>query len=132
VAAASQALKESGESSLSAALVPYRRARNLTQDITSKDAAPHSVKPDLFKEDAEQQLLLALTELEKKCGEWLSAGRFSDYFRGLAALGAPLAVFFEKVLVNAEDPAIKANRIALLFKVRGLYEQAADFSKVQV
>jgi len=132
VAAASQALKETGEASLSAALVPYRRARNLTQDISASQVSNYGVRPELFKEDAEQHLLRALNDLEKKCEEWLSAGRFSDYFRGLAALGAPLAVFFEKVLVNAEDPAVKSNRIALLLKVRGLYEQAADFSKVQV
>jgi len=46
----------------------------------------------------------------------------------LAALRAPVDAFFEEVLVNADDSAVRANRYALLAKLRGLFLGVADIS----
>ncbi len=132
VAAASAALRERGDSSLTAALIPYRRSRNLTQAFSPADEAAMRVDIKLFREDAELGAYHAIEDLESKCPVWLSKGQYAEYFAALAALGEPLAIFFDKVLVNAPEADLKANRLALLLRVRGLYEQVADFSRVQV
>ena len=95
------------------------------------DGGSLRVDTRLFREDAELMAFRAVEDLEAKCSVWLSKGEYAEYFAALAALGAPLAVFFEKVLVNAPEENLKLNRLALLLRVRGLYEQVADFSKVQ-
>jgi glycyl-tRNA synthetase beta subunit len=50
----------------------------------------------------------------------------------LAELRHPMAKFFDSVLVNAPDALVKQNRLALLLRVRQLYDSVADFSLVQV
>jgi len=56
-----------------------------------------------------------------------------DYFAAMRALGAlrePVDSFFEDVLVNDEDQAVRANRLALLARIRTATGQVADFSKI--
>jgi glycyl-tRNA synthetase beta chain len=48
----------------------------------------------------------------------------------LATLRAPVDAFFEDVLVNDEDEAIRANRLALLTRIRAATQTVADFSKI--
>ena len=48
----------------------------------------------------------------------------------LSSLAAPLAAFFDKVMVNADDEKIRANRFALLAELRALLNQVADISKL--
>ena len=50
--------------------------------------------------------------------------------RALAVLRAPIDAFFDTVMVNAEDEAVRANRLALLARIRGATGQVADFSKI--
>ena len=50
----------------------------------------------------------------------------------LASLKTPIDAFFNGVMVMAEDAAIRRNRLALLVRVRNLFRQYADFSKIQV
>ncbi len=48
----------------------------------------------------------------------------------LSALREPVDSFFERVLVNDEDQAVRANRLALLARIRAATDQVADFSKI--
>jgi glycyl-tRNA synthetase beta chain len=50
--------------------------------------------------------------------------------QALAALRRPVDAFFEAVLVNDEDSFVRANRLALLARIRGATGQMADFSKI--
>jgi glycyl-tRNA synthetase beta chain len=50
--------------------------------------------------------------------------------RAMAGLRGPVDAFFEAVLVNAEDKAIRANRLALLATLRRVTAQIADFSRI--
>ena len=60
----------------------------------------------------------------------LAAEDFAAAMRALAALRGPVDAFFNKVLVNSENPAERANRLRLLGQVRRLMDQVADFSQV--
>ena len=55
---------------------------------------------------------------------------FETAMQHLAALRAPIDNFFEQVLVNADDAAIRANRLALLARIRAATAAVADFSKI--
>jgi glycyl-tRNA synthetase beta chain len=50
--------------------------------------------------------------------------------RALSALRGPVDAFFDEVLVNAEDAAVRANRLALLSRIREATGRVADFSKI--
>ncbi|ECF7008188.1 glycine--tRNA ligase subunit beta, partial [Salmonella enterica subsp. enterica] len=62
-------------------------------------------------------------------------GNYANYtqiLQSLATLQQPLDDFFEQVMVNSEDANLKANRLALLKKVRGLFLTVADISELQL
>ena len=132
VSAASECLKQnSGEDSLAFALIPYRRSKNLTQELSS-DVTKQSLKSDLFNSQVEKNLYQKLVETELNVGKMLSTGDYVGAFKGLSLLGRPMAEFFEGVMVNDDNADIKNNRLALLLRVRSLYESVADFSLIQV
>jgi glycyl-tRNA synthetase beta chain len=89
-----------------------------------------AVDPALLKEDAEKSLYDAVNQAEKKAGEAIQAEDFSAAMRALSALREPVDTFFEKVLVNDEDVAVRANRLALLSRIRAATGSVADFSKI--
>ncbi|WP_324710903.1 glycine--tRNA ligase subunit beta [Pseudomonas citronellolis] len=89
---------------------------------------PQSVNAGLLNEAAEKALGSAVAAAE---GEVAPLARARDYrtaLARLAALRAPVDAFFEEVLVNADDSAVRANRYALLAKLRGLFLGVADIS----
>ncbi|MFO0120645.1 MAG: DALR anticodon-binding domain-containing protein, partial [Burkholderiales bacterium] len=58
------------------------------------------------------------------------AQNYAGALQALAALRTPVDSFFDDVMVNAEDPALRANRIALLARVHALMNQIADLSRL--
>ena len=73
-------------------------------------------------------LFQALAEAERAAVPLLATEDFAGCMGALAALRAPVDAFFEAVLVNAEDPRVRANRYALLARLRGLFLGVADIS----
>jgi glycyl-tRNA synthetase beta chain len=61
----------------------------------------------------------------------LSEERYADALHALAGLRTPLDAFFDHVIVNAEDPEIRANRLRLLCALRQELCRVADLSKVE-
>ena len=57
-------------------------------------------------------------------------GDYSESLQTLAALRAPVDAFFDDVMVNADDPALRANRLGLLAKLHAAMNQVADISKL--
>lgn len=123
------ALSKQGEGSFVEAILPYKRSRNLTQQLHSHGV---EVKPGLFVAKEESQLFESVCDIEKRIKDRLSEGDYSGYIEALTDIGKPLAKFFDSVMVNDPDESLKANRLALLMHIRGLYEHVADFSLVQV
>ena len=57
-------------------------------------------------------------------------GDYTASLQALAALKAPVDDFFDKVMVNADDPALRANRLALLGQLHAAMNRVADLSKL--
>ncbi|MGI3128999.1 glycine--tRNA ligase subunit beta [Halopseudomonas pachastrellae] len=82
----------------------------------------------LLQESAEQALASAVAAAEQAVAPLAAQRQYQPTLERLAALREPVDAFFEQVLVNADDPAVKANRYALLARLRGLFLGVADIS----
>ena len=72
----------------------------------------------------------AVNQAEREAGEAIQNEDFSGAMLALSVLREPVDSFFEHVLVNDEDLAVRANRLALLARIRAATGQVADFSKI--
>jgi glycyl-tRNA synthetase beta subunit len=90
------------------------------------------VNSALLQESEEKALFQELVNSEAICRDLLQRNDCQRYLGVLADLRNPMARFFDSVLVNAPDEALKQNRLAILLRVRQLYDTVADFSLVQV
>ena len=99
--------------------VAFKRARNILGD-----GAPTATNPELFAEPAERRLHAAVEGLARKNGD------YQVRLRALATLREPVDRFFDDVLVMAEDPKLRANRLGLLGRTLSLFYRIADISKL--
>ncbi|TIO07122.1 MAG: glycine--tRNA ligase subunit beta [Mesorhizobium sp.] len=112
-------------------LAGTKRAANiLAAEEKKKTTIAERVEPALFREDAEKALFAAVNQAEKEAGEAIHNEDFSAAMLALSVLREPVDSFFEQVLVNDEDQAVRANRLALLARIRTATDQVADFSKI--
>ncbi|TPI73355.1 glycine--tRNA ligase subunit beta [Mesorhizobium sp. B2-8-9] len=112
-------------------LAGTKRAANiLAAEEKKKTAIAETVEPALFREDAEKKLYAAVNQAEKEAGQAIQNEDFSAAMLALSVLREPVDSFFERVLVNDEDQAVRANRLALLARIRAATDQVADFSKI--
>ncbi len=112
-------------------LAGYKRAANILAAEEKKGTSvADSVSPGLMEGPEEKALLAAVESAEATARTAVEAEDFEGAMAALAALRGPLDAFFDKVLVNAEDPAIRANRLALLARIRAATALVADFSKI--
>jgi len=88
------------------------------------------VADELLKLDAEKALWAAVQTASKEASEAIGKEDFRSAMEALSRLRAPVDKFFEDVLVNDEDAAIRANRLALLKAIREATGTVADFSKI--
>ncbi|SMC92238.1 glycine--tRNA ligase subunit beta [Rhizobium sp. RU36D] len=88
------------------------------------------VSPELLTLDAEKALYAAVTEATKAAADAVAGEDFRSAMQALSKLRGPVDKFFEDVLVNDEDAAIRANRLALLKAIREATATVADFSKI--
>ena len=93
-------------------------------------AAAVEVDPARLVEPAERELQAALAEVSARTGELHAAGSHTEALQALAALKAPVDAFFDGVMVNADDPALRANRLALLARLHAAMNRIADLSKL--
>ncbi|CAN7653700.1 glycine--tRNA ligase subunit beta [Mesorhizobium sp. LjRoot246] len=112
-------------------LAGTKRAANiLAAEEKKKTAVAETVVPALFREDTEKSLFAAVNQAEKQAGEAVQNDDFSGALLALSVLREPVDSFFEHVLVNDEDVSVRANRLALLARIRAATNQVADFSKI--
>jgi glycyl-tRNA synthetase beta chain len=112
-------------------LAAYKRAANILR-IEDKKDGPHRGEVDegLLCDTAERALQEAL-QRASAAEDLLRCEEFSGAMACLAALRAPLDAFFDEVTVNAGDPALRLNRLSLLYAVRSAIDRVADFSQVE-
>lgn len=90
------------------------------------------VNEALLVEQAEKDLYAALQTVAPKAQQQFESGDYTASLQTLAALRAPVDAFFEHVMVNAEDAALKANRLGLLATLHGAMNRVADLAKLAV
>jgi glycyl-tRNA synthetase beta chain len=82
----------------------------------------------LLGESAEKSLCTAIDELTADVGDAVKRREYRKALSRLATLRPAVDQFFDGVMVNAEDPALRRNRLALLAQLRGLFTRIADLS----
>ncbi len=92
--------------------------------LQEHDALPYTPEP------AEAALITALDAAEPRAAQAVADERFEGAMAALPTLRAPIDAFFDSVTVNDPDPAKRANRLALLARVRDAVHNVADFSKI--
>jgi glycyl-tRNA synthetase beta chain len=88
------------------------------------------VNTALFKETAETALYIALSAITPKANTAFERGDYTASLQELAKLKEPVDAFFDNVMVNVEDAALRANRLALLAQLHTAMNRVADISKL--
>jgi len=88
------------------------------------------VDPALLKESAESALYAALTDAAAKAVSAFEQGDYTGSLQALAVLKTPVDAFFDDVMVNAEDAALRANRLGLLASLHLAMNRVADLSRL--
>ncbi|WP_341521938.1 glycine--tRNA ligase subunit beta [Pseudomonas sp. G.S.17] len=103
-----------------------KRVSNLLSKAEGKIA--QTVEPKYFDNAHEFSLYSAIQQADQAVAPMAAARQYSETLARLAALREPVDAFFEAVVVNAEDASVRANRYALLARLRGLFLGVADIS----
>ncbi len=106
-----------------------KRIGNILRKVEGE--LPEKVDPNRFTDDAEKTLFEAFIALEADVKAAIDAGDYTDALERLATLREPVDRFFDEVMVMAEDPALRENRLALLNHLHRLFLQVADIAKLQ-
>jgi glycyl-tRNA synthetase beta chain len=108
--------------------VAFKRAANLQEKA---QGAGTRVDPALLREAAEQALDAELARVEGEAAAARTARDYPALLRAVATIEPAVDRFFADVLVMAEEPALKENRLALVRRVAALFAGVADFRKIQ-
>lgn len=98
--------------------------------LKKSDGAGEAVDPSRFVEDAERALYAAMQAIVPQAQARLEAGDYTASLQALAALRAPVDAFFDGVMVNAEDVALRANRLALLRALHEAMNRVAELARL--
>ena len=142
-----QAFVETGEGTN--LLAGYKRAANILKKDSPGDGrhpgldpgpassagegtrVPGQARDDVVGPAEEIALVAALGEAELRADAAIAAEDFTAAMAALASLRAPIDAFFEGVIVNDPDPAIRARRLNLLARFKDAVHRVADFSKIE-
>lgn len=104
-----------------------KRIRNILHKRT-QDEIPDRIDADLFQEDAERRLEARTRSLALEISPLLEAQDYAGVLKTLSGLHGEVAAFFDEVMVMAEQPDQRRNRLALLKAVETLFRKVADIS----
>lgn len=114
-------------------LAGTKRAANILRIEEKKDGVAYEGGVDvvLLHEPEERALAEAIAALGPQIEQALAREDFEAAMALIAQLRAPVDAFFEKVTVNAEDPALRVNRLRLLADIRAATRSIADFERIE-
>lgn len=114
-------------------LAGYKRAANILRIEEKKDGVSYAGGVDivLLSEPEERGLADAIAAAIPRINEAIVREDFEGAMGVIATLRAPVDAFFEKVTVNAPDPALRANRLRLLADIRTATRAIADFDRIE-
>jgi len=105
--------------------VAFKRVGNII-----KGGVDNPVQADLFEADCERALAAAIESARQHIADQVNKGDYGAALQTIAALREPVDAFFDGVMVMADDEKVKANRLALLTQVAGLFADIADFTRI--
>ena len=114
-------------------LTAFRRAANIVRIESKKDKRDYAdgVAAERFRQDEETVLFDSLETATEAAGRALEGEDFTGAMAAMAGLRRPVDDFFDKVTVNAEDAALRENRLNLLARIGATLGRVADFSKIE-
>ncbi len=114
-------------------LAGYKRAANILAIEEKKDGKSYSGQGKALAGDPPEvdALVSALTKAEPEATAALAREDFSGAMRALSKLRGPVDAFFDKVTVNADDAAARANRLTILSQIRDALGRVAEFGKIE-
>ncbi len=104
----------------------YKRIRNII-----KDNQQTSVSLDLFAQKAEGNLYALFLDVSKEMAQHIALSDYTKALEAMLQMKGPVDTFFDEVMVMAEDPAIRQNRLNMLTALGDLILQIGDISKLQ-
>ena len=105
--------------------------KRVSNILAKADAAIGEINLTACVEPAEKALAEAVLALRTEVQPLIAQGDYTAVLDKLANLRVPVDSFFDNVMVNAEDPALRQNRLAILNTLQGLFLQVADISVLQ-
>jgi len=110
----------------------FKRVANIVRKAAEKSLDQFSprINASLFLDPSETALYDAYQTVKKRVSRHLSQGDFAQALRNMASLRDPVDAFFAAVLVMADDPDIRKNRLTLLERIGSLFDTIADFTKI--
>lgn len=105
-----------------------KRVGNILKKVEGE--LPTEVQPALLQEAAEQALAAAIDQVQPAADRLFEQHDYTGSLKALAALKTPVDAFFDGVMVNAEDAALRANRLALLGRLHAAMNRVADLSRL--
>ncbi|GLK67681.1 glycine--tRNA ligase subunit beta [Hansschlegelia plantiphila] len=114
-------------------LAGYKRAANILKAEEKKDGAgafEGALDPALLSDPAEIALSGALDVAEPAAADAVAREDFAAATSALGALRPQVDAFFDQIMVNAPDPALRANRLKLLARLRRATRAVADFDRI--
>ena len=114
-------------------LAGYKRAVNILGIEEKKDKKTYGgdVIAERLVDDTERKLQSALQTAVENADKALKAEDFKAAMAALSTLRAPVDAFFDEVLVNADDPSVRENRLNLLAQIRDVTGRVADFGRIE-
>ncbi|ABE38459.1 Glycine--tRNA ligase [Rhodopseudomonas palustris BisB5] len=114
-------------------LAGTKRAANILRIEEKKDGRAFDGVPDasLYAQDEEKALAAAIDRARAEATEAVAREDFAAAMTAMAGLRPAVDAFFDKVTVNADDKAVRENRLKLLGEIRAATRAVADFSKIQ-
>lgn len=120
-----------GDEAFVALAAANKRCGNLLRKAQEGgETVPGAVDPARFEVDAERALADALAAAEADTAPLFGQRRYEAALARLAALRPAVDAFFDQVMVMADDPAVRGNRLALLARLHGLFGRVADIGRL--
>ncbi|MFY2563074.1 glycine--tRNA ligase subunit beta [Corallococcus terminator] len=110
--------------------VAFKRVVNIVEK-QGRDVAGGQTQAQKLVDDAERQLHSVFTQARNSVAGLVQSDDFSGALKEITGLKPAVDTFFDKVMVMAEDKELRENRIRLLVEIGALFNQVADFSKIQ-
>ena len=112
----------------------YKRSANILAIEEKKDGCKYSGKPSLLTMETKYEKVLhhRIKQVSSHFRKLVIKGEFESAFKLLEVLEAPLSHFFDNVVVNHENKDLRVNRLLLLSRIRTLFDEVGDLSRIEL